>query len=87
MQLANIEGDQVVIRFPISAIQEAAPIAWERRYGKHQLHVSDVRAFACDLVRELNREEENGDTVVHLMLDRATCKAMEDGAEGIIEEV
>lgn len=85
MRLASIEGDEVVIRFPVASVETAAPIAWERRYGAHRLRISDAKAFAKDLVRELNREEENGDTVVLLMLDRAVCKATEDGAEGVEE--
>lgn len=45
--------------------------------------VTDQDAFAKEILRELRREEEDGTTLVHLMLDKAAERAVENGAEGI----
>lgn len=47
--------------------------------------IVDADAFAKDLLAELEREEEDGTTMVHRMLDRAAAEAMENGCFGIQE--
>lgn len=83
MDYAAIEGDEIVIRVPIDALPTACQVAWDDRYGDHDLRVVDARAFAEEFVRELNAEEEDGTTLVHLMLDQAAVNAAENGAEGL----
>ena len=49
--------------------------------GDAEVLVSDVEAFARDVLRELEREQEDGTTPVHAMLDAAARAAVEDGTE------
>jgi hypothetical protein len=80
-ELIEIIGDEIVIRVPIHAIPVAAAVAWETR-SLRELKVTDVPVFAAELVSQLRREKENGDTLVTDMLDAAVIRAVEDGAEG-----
>ncbi len=84
MDLAKIEGDELVIRLPIDALvtaTEACP-AFEPIEDSAP-KVTDPREWMKAVVDELNHEEEDGTTLVHLMLDEAFEKAADQGAEGI----
>jgi hypothetical protein len=83
MDMAKIEGTEIVIRIPLAALPNAASVAWDDAYGEHDIAVVDLEAFAKDFVLELVREEEDGTTLVHLMLDKAAVKAAENGAFGL----
>jgi hypothetical protein len=80
---AIIEGDEIVIRIPLSALPRAVENAGDACGAN--LKLTDAAAFAPEFVRELNREEENGDTPIYKLLDRAIMDAWENGAEGIEE--
>lgn len=80
--LVKIEGDEIVIRVPIDATPFAAGYAMLRAWGQ-EYPVTDARVFAAELVRELRKEEEDGTTLVHTMLDKAVLNAVENGAEGV----
>ncbi len=84
MSLANIEGDDIVIRIPIKSIADAAKVAFDEEYGfeEHSITVTDNRLAAEAIVRQLNDEEEDGTTLVHQILDKAVTNAFEDGDEG-----
>lgn len=82
-QLANIEGEQVVIRVPISGLPHAASVAWDEQYGDHNLFVENLDEFAKEFVRYLNAEEEDGTTVLHRAFDKAVIEATEQGGFGI----
>lgn len=86
-ELANIEGEEIVIRIPVAALPGAAQVAWDEQYGfeQHSLRVCDVAAFAKEFVRELNSEAEDGTTLIHIVLDKAAVNAAENGAEGLEE--
>jgi hypothetical protein len=86
-ELANIEGEEIVIRIPFSAIPDAALVAFDEQYGfeQHDISVVDTAAFAKELRCELSRESEDGTTLVHLMLDKACVNAAENGAFGLSE--
>jgi spore coat polysaccharide biosynthesis protein SpsF (cytidylyltransferase family) len=45
--------------------------------------IKDNLQFAKDVMRELSEEEEDGTTMVHLLLDNATEKAIENGSLGL----
>lgn len=45
------------------------------------LNVTDFEGFAADVARELRDEQEDGTTPVHLLLDEAAAKAVENGSE------
>lgn len=47
--------------------------------------VTDSAGFADDVRRELEREEEDGTTPVHRMLDMALNEAVESGSEHVQE--
>jgi hypothetical protein len=83
--MVAIEADQIVIRVPVLAVPHAAMIAFDNAYGEHRYEVEDGPAFAAELVTELGREEEDGTTLVHLMLDKAATRALENGGFGIKE--
>jgi hypothetical protein len=84
--LVAIEADQIVIRVPILAVPHAAGVAFDNAYGEHNYKVTDAAVFAGELVTELGREEEDGTTLIHLMLDKAVTRALENGAQGVDEE-
>lgn len=83
LDLAAIDGNEIVIRVKISALKtafEAHPngIAEDFR-------ITSLRTAAESLVRCLNREEEDGTTPVHRLFDDAFDEALEQGEEGFTE--
>jgi hypothetical protein len=77
---ALIEGDEIVIRVAIEAlptIVDASPLA------PAEFSVTDAVTFAAELVKELNREEEDGTTPIHRMFDVVILEAIEQGADGV----
>lgn len=76
--LANIEGDEIVIRVPIATMQYAACGALEQC----RVEVTDDLQAAKGVVRYLNDEDEEGSTLVHFALDKALKFAVENGEEG-----
>ena len=85
---AVIEGDNIVIRVPISAIPvafEAWPDAPRNDEADPLYSVTDAATFAKGIVRYLNDESEDGTTRIHLMLDSAMNEALEQGEEGVEE--
>lgn len=84
MEMACIEGDDIVIRVPIAALADAAKVAFDEQYGfeEHDCRVSDPKQAAEAVVRALNDEDEEGTTPVHTLLDKAVISALEEGEEG-----
>lgn len=90
MDMAKIEGDEIVIRLSFDALVTAtnASPAFTEQYDEatdsYQLpKVTDRAVWAKAVVEELNSESEDGTTLVHLMFDKAFEGAVEQGAEGI----
>lgn len=81
----EIKNRAVVIRLPFKVIECAAKEAFDREYGhdRHTYEIVDAGLFAKDLLHELTREEENGDTVVCKMFDQAIVDATSNGAQGV----
>lgn len=82
---AIIEDGCITIRIPVAfldTIVEGGPLFTENGLG---FKVTDLDAFAKDLLHELNREEEDGTTPIHRMFDSVIEKAIEQGAEGVEE--
>ena len=50
-----------------------------------QYRVVDAKVFAKEVVDYLNREDEEGNTLVTTMLDKGIALAIEQGAEGVEE--
>jgi hypothetical protein len=62
------------------AIQAAESTQWPEDW-----YIRDIPTFASEMARELRREEEDGTTPVHRMLDAVALAALEGGAGGIEE--
>jgi len=83
-ELASIEGDDIVIRFPVAGIETALKHMPDPPYVYgEEPKFTDLPTFAKEFVRELNREAEDGTTLVHIALDAALTRAIENGAEGV----
>ena len=80
----NIEDDQIVIRI---GIETHAWCALAKNGGRLQenLRVSNPLQFAKDVIRELNRESEIGETLLTNALDRAMDNAVDQGSTAIRE--
>lgn len=85
MKHAKIEGDHIVIRVPIDVLDKnhVIPCDMLNEDFKADFKVTDIQEFAKDFVAELNREEEDGTTLVNRMLDSAYRNAIEQGAQGV----
>jgi hypothetical protein len=81
-QFAAVVGDELVIR--TWANQLKASLRDDPDY-EHWL-VTDDRAFARDVVLELTREQDDGTTPIHLMLDECARAAVDNGSAFAIEE-
>ncbi|MGM4891219.1 hypothetical protein [Tardiphaga sp. 839_C3_N1_4] len=79
---AAIEGDAVVIRFPLAFMQTAIDGAWGLNVIDKRQKVTDQAEFAKEFCRELNAESENGTTLIHRMADKAFVNMIESGAFG-----
>jgi hypothetical protein len=86
--LVSLEGGEIVIRLTA----DANAFAWQTgmwadgRSGYPQETpptVTDKAAFLRAVYAELTKEEENGDTPVHRMLDQALRDVFEQGCEGV----
>ena len=76
---AHIDDGVIVIRVPISVLPDA--LHQNPRADWSDVTVRDPVGFAVDVVRELNREAEDGSTPIHLMFDAAMSEAIEQGSE------
>lgn len=83
------EGDWVVIAIHKSAIKNATELNQGLEYYSDEQEdyvppkVVDLDQFIDDLVDELNREEEDGSTLITKALDDAVVNACENGSEAI----
>ena len=82
---AVIKGGAIVIRIPIKNLPQVVEGAWALGALDTRWKITDAPAFAEALVDELNREDEEGTTMIHKMFDAAINEALEQGAEGIEE--
>jgi hypothetical protein len=80
---ATIEDGTIVIRVPVDALHQVLEGSWASGALDRRWKLTDAPTFARDLVRELNREEEDGSTRVHRMFDAAIEAAIDGGADGI----
>src|SRR5690606_36345212 len=90
----NIEDDELVIRIGIDTLAfsaEHCPSFFE--YDKHAstgppyCKIVDNMELAKDIRRELQREEENGTTPLHILLDECLVSARDDGSLAFEDEV
>jgi len=85
--MITLEDDTIVIRLTADAIAHAFKIGmWaENRAGCPETppEVTDKSVFLREVYSELTKEQENGDTPVHRMVDKAMRDAWEYGCEGL----
>ena len=83
------EGDWVVIAIHKNIIKNATELNQGLEYYSDEQEdyvppkVVDLDQFVDDLVDELNREEEDGSTLITKALDDAVVNACENGSEAI----
>ena len=76
----NIEKDELVIRIGGGIIAHAVT---HSDYWPEGYKIADKKLFLTELVDQLLREDEDGTTAVHVMLDKASLELIESGAQSI----
>lgn len=92
--VTEIEDGELRIRIGIDTLKFSAEnspddrICWfDEESGEFVAHeITDACQFAQDVLRELNREEEDGTTPLHICIDNAIVGAIEDGSIAVSEE-
>lgn len=80
----KIEGGILSISVGINVIKFAAETGFEVKDALGEAPVIfEPKLFAEDVARELQHEEEDGTTDVHLLLDKAIIRACENGSAGL----
>jgi len=86
----KIENEELVIRLGISALCTAVrqcsiidSAVMDADGDEGAVEITDEMVFAQAILEALEREEEDGSTPVHQMLDSAAEYAIEQGCEGI----
>lgn len=54
-------------------------------YDTFNFDITDADGFAKEVVRELEREQEDGTTPVHILLDKAANDAVDNGSQFWVE--
>ena len=82
----EVHDGKLVISVGIDTLAFAAEHC-NRFYDGHKdaytMRVTDKSVFAREVVRALLREEEDGTTLVHVLLDDAFEAAVGDGCDGV----
>ena len=81
----KIVGEELTIRIGINTLAWAARRSpeFEDDWGMPSLAITNAAGFAKDIMYESVREQEDGTTPVHLLLDAAFVKAVENGSEHV----
>jgi hypothetical protein len=88
LSVAVADGE-LVIRIGVATLAEGYEHAAHgqpydvARNDFRQAKVTGPVTFAREVCRQLEREEEDGATLLSDMLDKACARAVEDGAEGV----
>jgi len=83
---ASIEQGSIVIRLPVVNIPKAYRAGVDLGcIPTDGWKVTNAVAFARDVVRALNDEDEQGTTPIHRLFDAAFSSAVEQGSEGAAE--
>ena len=84
--MVEIAGGRLVISIGVDVLCFAAENCnrfYDGENDKYTLKITNKTKFAKEVARALEREEEDGTTPVHLLLDAAFESAVEDGCEGV----
>ena len=82
---AIIEDGCIVIRVSLDSLPQVIEGAWACGKLNPRFKITNIEEFSKDLLQELNREEEDGTTRVHMLFDGAIDEAINQGAFGIEE--
>lgn len=74
VDLAKVEGDEIVIRITIGGIIAGASF--------NGIYVTDVRSFMPCVARAMNTEGMDGELFLNKVLDAAVVRATESDAPG-----
>lgn len=88
LEIGIVEG-RLVISVGIATLAQA--IEWSPDLFLHDAktgefigpRITDTAVFAKEIALILQREEEDGTTLVHRLLDKAASEAIDQGAEGV----
>lgn len=80
---AIIEYGSIVIRVDIATIQTVMDGGYSCNAYPERYKVTDTAAFAKEIVRELNSEDEEGTTPIHKLFDAAINEAINQGAQHV----
>lgn len=79
----EIRDGAIVIAIGVYTLRHAISLASNIDDPEGEILITDSDAFARDLVSELNREDEQGTTPVHRLLDQAAKDAVAQGCGGV----
>lgn len=82
-RMASLEGDELVIRLNLAILPDVVKGTEGIGEPGNYPVVYDAASFSRDLIRELNREDEAGNTPITRLFDRAIIDAIDKGADGI----
>lgn len=80
---AEILDGVITIRIPVENLTPIIEGAWATGNLMGRLRLTNSSEFALDLLRELNRESEDGSTPIHRLFDKCIYEAVDQGAQGI----
>lgn len=80
----EVEDGQIIIRFPLACLRLAMAGAIELGTVPAGWLVAWGDKLASDMVAELSREDDEGTTPVHRLLDAAMTEAIEAGSTGVV---
>lgn len=82
VDLAKVEGDEIVIRIPIEAIPFALEYYNDQFVDADDHVIEDLMVFAQEMVRILNSEPYD-EPYINEFLDGVLAEAINQGAEGL----
>jgi pyruvate carboxylase len=80
LKITQTKAGDITIRIPRAALRHTV-----RTLDLYDgdARVTNTKVFSDAVILELEREEDDGTTLAHLMIDRAVERAIESGAEGV----
>ncbi len=80
ISVSNTKRGDIIIRIPGAYLRHHVLMSEDLEEGSR---VTNTKTFSDAVLRELNAEQDDGTTPVHLMLDQVVMEAIEQGAEGV----
>ncbi len=88
IRIAAEDGD-LIIRIPVKTmlyafVNDPGHESWDADSGQHMPPtIRDEAGFVADIIAELEREDDDGTTPVHLMVDGVMREAVEQGSKNV----